>query len=177
MEVLYKYNDSIEDINNVIGFTKNLPVFVDNFIKQEYSNISEYLEGFPKDISYEKLQVIYQETKDTFKTSFDLKIKLDDLLDDKRLIVDGVYNSLENCGLTKQSLKFKLDLLNSSWEKILESIEKTTNKILDFSNKDMMKLVLKFLGILSSACGSLSIVFPFLEPIKELLDIINYFAS
>lgn len=88
-----------------------------------------------------------------------------------------VRNQVREIGWTGESLRFKGALLNELWSKIIKAVDKNGDRLINFANNEIIKLVRKFLTYLNSLLGSLSSVLPGIEAVKEFKDIAESFIS
>ena len=84
---------------------------------------------------------------------------------------------LEKIGFTKKSLELKIRTLNFHWKRLVEKVNSTTEKIIDFSVNPIVKLVRKLLSYLNSILGSLAKAIPSVEAIKEMKEVLESYLG
>nr|WP_319571444.1 hypothetical protein [uncultured Draconibacterium sp.] len=87
------------------------------------------------------------------------------------------FSELYSIGWMDESLRYKGALLNDLWSNITKTVEKNGDRLINFANNKILKLVRKFLTYLNSLLSSLSLAIPGIEAIKELKDIAESFIS
>jgi hypothetical protein len=76
-------------------------------------------------------------------------------------------------GLDRESLKLKVGILDRLWKNVVEFVRNTGTWFMDFTNKDLVTLVRKFLSYLNSFLESVKLVFPGVEAMKEFKDMLE----
>ena len=176
-------NNNTDDVNTVITFIENLPNQLEVFINPNTSNLKIIAEKLDNsDLSFESFQKAFNDSKEYYKTNFLLVLR--------KLKLDKVYNNTTNSktyktflkgikssGLTGQQLRTKIEMLNKLWENVYSFIYNTAQKIIDFSNNKLVKLVRKFLSFLNSFLSSLisavGAFIPGVDSMKEIKDLIE----
>ena len=168
------------EIENVVAFLEEVPTFLFGLTDEKNSNFGDILK---EEEEYENITQYFRDVKDEFKdsifarevTALRRKINISKISDNVNAeeafaeLSKEYALKLEPVGFTGSSLKLKKELVNSLWQKVKTL---SPNKINVRDN-----WVKKLLELLRSMLGSLSIVFPALEAINEILDIIKTISS
>lgn len=176
----FEYSKESTDIKNVMKFLEDLPTKFEMFVDPQNSSFKSHLNNFEDpDINSTLFDKALSEAINEYRFYF-LKLNRSLKLDK----IQGVNSrnekfakDLRKYGLTGSSLQLKANTLNFLWNNVMEKSLKFPQKIIEFANKDIAKLLRKFLSYLNSILGSFSIVFPGLEALKEIKDIIEVFAD
>jgi len=176
-------NKSFDDINTLVNFIEKLPDQLEVFINHKTSNLNKLAEKLDDpDLSFKSFQKAFNESKEYFNTNFLISIR--------KLKLDKIYNNrtnsksykqflkgIKSSGLTGQQLKTKIGMLNKLWENVYNFIDDTAQKIINFSNNELVKLVRKFLTFLNSFLNSIisavGSVIPCVDSMKEIKDLIE----
>ncbi|HKC37876.1 MAG TPA: hypothetical protein VKB95_17490 [Chitinophagaceae bacterium] len=83
------------------------------------------------------------------------------------------HQSLKKIGMTDKNLELKTTLLQRFWNKLKNLKEKAADKILNFRLPNIRSLFKKLMSCLNSILGSLTKLFPALDPIKEFKEMLE----
>jgi len=173
----FKYYSKRSDLDNTIGFLKELPRITGELYHQDYSNFfSVCLNQNGKDgITPKMIRDAHNEAIDILLDELDsLPRRTHRPFTKNKYLIEF---QLDSIGFTGESLKIKAKNLNRLWTAIVGLAKKTKKKIIDFSNKKLVKLLGKFLTFLNSMLGSLTKVFPGVEALKEFKEIIESYLG
>ncbi|MBS1771591.1 MAG: hypothetical protein JST82_01935 [Bacteroidetes bacterium] len=177
--VWFPINESKTDAQNVYSFLENVS---SNFRQLFNSETSNYLEVIGEESmlfenaywdAEQQLKInlsVFEESNGDYRFGAS-----ENLYFYYRYFFPHPYFSLsrilKNIGFTGSSLRLKANLLNALWNEIVSVV--SNSKVIDFLDKTIVKLVLKFLNYLNSIFDSLKIAFPGLDLLKELKEYIE----
>ena len=120
------------------------------------------------------MRKLFLETSESaFKKTADVVNELEKaLINEKQGNI--VYSSLEQVGLTKSSLAAKGSVFTELWDRFEQLLRKGVNS---FAQIDLLEKFSIALSYLSDFLGSFKIVFPGLEELKELVELIQGLLS
>lgn len=178
----FEIQTNLSDLENVLKFIDQLPSNIRQIFDPKTSNfIQIFIENDGEfGITNKIFNNSFVEAEDELKISylvFQRNLKLEVLLSEKRTENKKAAETLLQIGFTQNSLILKASLLNKLWTKILNMVDKSANKIIDFADNQMVKLVRVFLEYLNSILGSLQLLIPSIDSIKEFKEVVeNYLA-
>jgi hypothetical protein len=85
---------------------------------------------------------------------------------------DSKDDELKSAGLTNNSLRVKISLLNGLWHRIVEYVTNTGMRFLNFLNEGLYSLLDDFIRLLSVFLKSIRALFPPVEIFCELAEVI-----
>jgi hypothetical protein len=155
--------------NNIYNFFKKLPDDIDTIIN---SNSCNLLQEADKKLGIKNRERYSILVYDTYKETFELH---DNLLKEckERLSSDSFYDDLISVGMARRSYKLKAIRLTELFKKL----KSNAANFIDVKNKKIKKLLVLFLEHLESILGSLSKLFPSIEKIIELLQVLRSIAN
>lgn len=158
------------DLDNVLLFLNNLPAMLENMFNANNSNFLNVCvaeSGF--DIDIDLFLASFSESSEEFFISLEeFQGKLGN--DENRIFAE---QTLKKIGFSGRSLRLKANILNGLWRRVLDSVRRTGRDYIDFTNKIVVRLIIKFLAFLNSILGSLKTLLPGIEIIKESKEIME----
>lgn len=176
IDTWFDFNKEKTDYDNVTEFVQSLPEKLQIIFKEPSSNFQEiYL--VKNDIPKEIFNAAFYEAKVNLSKGLDI-LNTEDLKENAKSHRlkrrrDSNKETLEQIGFTGDSLKLKATVLNKLWLKIINSVNKFGGGVIDFSKNEIVQLVRKFLTYLNSILGSLTVIIPRIEGIKEFKEVVE----
>lgn len=184
MELTQTWYNSLEtsSIEKLLGFIENLSTSLEQFVDPNTSNLNRLTEKLEsEDLSFDKVKNTFNNAKRIIERNvlkINRNLKLESLYNKRSRIKKqqaSLHKAMIEAGLEGDSLDLKFGLLNRLWLSVIEFIDKTAKKIIDFSDNSLVKLIRKFLNYLNSLLGSIQSIFPFIESMKEFKEVLEGF--
>lgn len=176
----FNYSENDSDINNVLTFLGDLPHNFNEFLDSKNSNFKVQL------LKYENFGINVNLFNSALKEAFN-EFEFRFLNLNRRLKLDEIsginyrthrfIRDLRKNGLYGESLRLKAYVLNMLWSEVLEKANEFAQGIINFANNEIVKPLRKFLTYLNSIFGSFLQVFPGLESVKEIKEIMEAFLG
>ena len=156
------FGDNEEE--SILDFLAKIPGEIDLLINPSRSNllIEADKRQSPQFPSYSNL--VYDANKETFEAH-------NKILDDfkSRMGTEFLRDGLRSIGMTQQSLRLKSQRLRDLYDRLYNQ----ANSFIDIMNGKTRKLCSLFLEQLTSLLSSLSKLFPVIEKIIELVEVLK----
>lgn len=176
----FDYSENSSDITIVMTFLKDLPGNLKALVDSKNSTFKEFLNTFDNHgINSSLFEKAFSDATDEFEINFimeDRSLKLDEILQNN-IRKERFARDLQRNGLTRESLRLKVNTLKLLWNNVMVGANTVAQGIIDFANKQVVKLLQKFFTYLNSFLGSISKVFTGLEAIKEIKEIIEAYLN
>lgn len=161
----FRFNEGFDDVEIVLHFLNDLPAILDEILFKNRI-FKEQLTDFKIGGEIENLSLdkAFDEAKKLLKDNLELiHLAMKNNEDEKELL----KLNLKKIGFTGDSLIVKGSVMNS----FLRRIREFPQNLASFADKTYNKLVLETLKFINSIAGSLRIVVPGVEGIKEFKEV------
>jgi hypothetical protein len=171
-----------KDFSLVFQLLSDLPLALDYFISSNTSNLfitipfKNLNPNHPPNKNESELSNLFQQAYS--EAFYDYQYFLADVESDmfgkseekENSKSKQLHSNLKKNGLTGSSLKLKLNMLQTWWEKLKRKVK---NGFVDFSVSKVRNIFKKLMACLNSILGSLTKVFAAIDPIKELKEMLE----
>lgn len=160
-----------EELSLIISFLDRIPPnFKMVYERTDFLDLIEKQNGYAINGKPSSMKNLFLEAADSaYKKSNSVVKNLNNLLkQDKES--ESIYFMLEKVGLTSSSLAIKGSVFTDLWEKFEQLIKKG---ITTFTQFELSEKFANALSFLSDLLGSLKIVFPELEELKEFVELMQ----
>lgn len=160
-----------EELSLIISFLDRIPPnFKMVYERTDFLDLIEKQNGYAINGKPSSMKNLFLEAADSaYKKANSVVKNLNNLLkQDKES--ESIYFMLEKVGLTSSSLAIKGSVFTDLWEKFEQLIKKG---ITTFTQFELSEKFANALSFLSDLLGSLKIVFPELEELKEFVELMQ----
>ncbi len=158
----YTYNTELDNLENALLFLRKVPTNLEFIFGQK--TFLELFNDFTEDINYDHFISTFFEASEQLLGNL---YKVENSLNNERYR-NTLYSRLAENGLSKNSLTFKINLLNLHWKRAYSTVK---DGIIDFANSKTVGLFRKVLEFLNSILGSFASIIPGVDAVKEIKEI------